>query len=137
MASVIVYRAVLHVWTRRTMDVPVSWGYGGHLLVTLLRDSIQDYIWIIIALLVEIVPGALRISPSDAAKGFPCFPFIVVVPTSAATRMILHLQRVAAASRQSSVAIELVPIRTGIQQGTDAFILEEEHQKYKSGKMSM
>ncbi|KZT30149.1 hypothetical protein NEOLEDRAFT_313365 [Neolentinus lepideus HHB14362 ss-1] len=125
MASVIVYRAVLHVRTCRTMDVPTSWGYGGRLLVTLLRDSIQYYTWIVLAFLVEIIAGS-KFSP-ERVKGLNLFPFIAVIPTSAATHMILHLHRVAVTSRQRSISIELVSIRHsgGIQKGTDVLVLEE------------
>ncbi|TFK51281.1 hypothetical protein OE88DRAFT_1528494 [Heliocybe sulcata] len=105
MASAIVYRAILHVRSRHAVDLPASWGYGGPLLVTLLQDSVQYYVWVIVALALTTASGKPQETPKP--HGLSILPFIMTVPTSAVTHMVLHLHRVASAGRRRPVAVEL------------------------------
>ncbi|KZT30129.1 hypothetical protein NEOLEDRAFT_1174457 [Neolentinus lepideus HHB14362 ss-1] len=123
MGSVIIYRAVLHVKTSRQMDIPASWGYGGRLLTTLMRDSIQYYMWYVIHTLESLAPipqnvylnlssillvfllVALSNLMTDALANIQPFliPWIMIVPTSSATSMILHLHQVSSQDRCSII----------------------------------
>jgi len=101
MASVIIHRAVLHVKTSWQMDIPASWGYGGRLLTTLMRDSIQYYMCILLVFLLV----ALSNLTTNALENIQPFliPWIMIVPTSSATSMILHLHQVSSQDRCSII----------------------------------
>ncbi|TFK53222.1 hypothetical protein OE88DRAFT_1355627 [Heliocybe sulcata] len=93
-ALVIVYKAVRHTIQRRHMDIPASWGYGGRLLVTLTRDSIQYYICILFVFTVVVLRD-FKASDAFDVPSLILFPWVTVVPTASATCMILRLHRAA------------------------------------------
>ncbi|TFK51278.1 hypothetical protein OE88DRAFT_1659160 [Heliocybe sulcata] len=92
LALIILYRAMLHVRSRRDAGIPPSRGYGSRLLITLVRDSIQYYICnIAICVLAAVgskTPGA------STGLALVMFSWVVVLPTASVTSMILHLYQI-------------------------------------------